>query len=537
MKHFLPALFAATLIAAAPPPISAVRIKADVQTLSSDAFAGRGPGEEGEVKTVAFLQKAFAAAGLKPGGANGSWVQDVPLLRLDRAPGAVMTLDFGGAAHALVLGRDATLVLRNAGHTRVDRLPLVFAGFGVVDPAKGYDAYRGTDMAGKVAVIFANDPDFEAGSDLGFEGRRMAYAGRTSAKFEAATRAGAAGVLIIHEDAAASYPWLQVGSGDALPVFVPAPAKPSVLQLSGWLHGAVAAELLKSAGADVAALKQRSRDPAFAAFPLAGATLSVDAGLTVIAVTSHNVIGILPGATRPDEVVLYGAHWDANGRNGPDATGDAIRNGAIDNATGTAELIEVARAFSAGRRPARSVVFAGWAAEEKGLLGSDHYAGHPVYPLAQTVAVINLDPHVVLPAAKNLELIGGGRTPLEADLRAAAGTMGLRLDDEPYPGAGWYFRSDHYPFARRGVPALAFRAGRDLVAGGFAAGDAIVGAYNAARYHQPSDQFMPDWSFAGTAQEATAAFIVGHGLADSDAWPGWNPGSEYAPIRAAQRPQ
>lgn len=529
----IPALLlsAAALTAAAPPPLSADRIKADVQTLSSDTFLGRGPGEEGELRTLAFLEKAMTDAGLKPGGEGGTWLQAVPLVRLDRVPGATMALGFGGKVHSLVLGRDASLSLKNPGHTAFANLPLVFAGFGVA--ANGYDSYRGVDMTGKVAVILANDPDFEGGKDLGFEGRRMAYAGRTSAKFEAAVRAGAAGVLVIHEDAAASYPWLQVGSGDALPAMVPQPVKPSALQFSGWLNGKVAAELLRSVKLDLETLKARARAPAFTAFPLPGATLSVDGSLAAMAVTSHNVIGILPGATRPEQVVLYGAHWDANGRNGPDATGDSIRNGAVDNATGTAEMLEVARTFAKGPRSARSIVFAAWAAEEKGLLGSYYYAANPVYPLANTVAVINLDPHVVLPAARNLELIGSGRTPLEGELRAAAATLGLRVDDEPNPEAGWYFRSDHYPFAMRGVPSLAFRAGRDLVDGGFARGNAIVGAYNANRYHQPSDEFMADWRFAGTVQEASAAYLVGAKLANGSDWPMWNAGSEYAPLRAA----
>lgn len=537
--RILLAFLALILIAAAPPPgaapISAKRIKADVKTLSSDAFGGRGPGEDGEAKTIAFLQSQMQKAGLQPGGPGGAWTQDVPLVRLDRAPGATLTLTFGGSAHPLALGRDATLSLRNAGCTVVTGLPLVFAGYGVVGSfrGQGYDAYKGVDMAGKIAIVLANDPDFDAGQDLGFEGRRMVVAGRVGSKFEAAARAGAAGVLVIHEDAAASYPWAQVGSGDALPAMAAAPLKPSALQLSGWLSGAGAADLFKAANLDLAALKTRSRAPNFTAFALPGASLTATGTLTATPFTTHNVIGRITGRTRPAQAVLYGAHWDANGRNGPDATGDAIRNGAIDNATGTAELLEVARAFGAGPKPARSVIFAAWTAEEKGLLGSDHYAAHPVLPLASTVAVINLDPHVVLPAAKNLELIGGGRTSLEDDLRAAAATLGLAILDEPNPEAGWYFRSDHHPFARRGVPSLAFRAGRDLVDGGFARGDAMVAAYNTQHYHQPSDSFDSNWDFAGTAQEASAAFLVGSKLAHSSDWPMWNPGKEFAPLRAA----
>jgi Zn-dependent M28 family amino/carboxypeptidase len=239
----------------------------------------------------------------------------------------------------------------------------------------------------------------------------------------------------------------------------------------------------------------------------------------------------LPGALRPAEYVLYGAHWDANGRNGP-LDGDAIRNGAIDNAAGTAAMIEVARAFTHGKRPARSVVFAAWTAEEKGLLGSDYYAAHPLFPLATTAAMINLDPHVVLPAARGLELIGGGRVSLEGDLREAAAARGLAVVDEPAIEAGWYFRSDQFSFARRGVPALTFRAGRDLVDGGAARGAAIVADYNARRYHQPSDSFDMRWTFAGTAQEASVAFDIGLKVANSSGWPTWNADSEYGALRA-----
>ncbi len=531
MRILLAPLALVLLAAGPPPPISAARIKADVAVLASDAFGGRGPGEAGEAKTIEFLAKSMAAAGLQPGGPNGSWLQEVPLVRLDRQPGALVSLAFGGKTLALRPGEDVTLALRNPGATAITDLSLVFAGFGVV--GNGYDAYRGVDMQGKIAVVLANDPDFEAGSDLGFEGRRLVVAGRVGSKFEAAARAGAAGVLVIHEDAAASYPWLQVASGDALPAMSFAPLAASTLKFSGWLPLRLGTELLASAGLTLADAKARARAPGFTATLLSGASLSAQGDLKATLVTSHNVIGILPGAARPAETVLYGAHWDANGANGPDATGDAIRNGAIDNATGTAELLEVARAFASGPKPARSVVFAAWTAEEKGLLGAEYYAGHPVQPLASTVAVINLDPHVVLPAARNIELVGGGRTPLEGDLRAAAATLKLVVSDEPNPEAGWYFRSDHYPFARRGVPALSFRAGRDLVSGGTAKGDALVGAYNASRYHQPSDQFMADWTFAGTAQEASVAFLVGRKLADGSDWPVWNAGNEYAPLRAS----
>lgn len=519
--------------AVAATPIAAVGIAADARTLSSDAFGGRGPGEPGEAATIRYLAARFAAAGLQPGGEHGGWTQDVPLVRLDREPGATMVVD----GTPLVLGRDAALALRNAGATAVAAAPLVFAGFGIVDAKTGYDAYAGVDMAGKVAVILANDPDFEAGRDLGFEGRRMVYAGRVGAKIEAAAKAGAIGALIIHEDAAASYPFSQIGSGDALPAMAPAPLGVSAVRFSGWLQRDVAVALLQRHGLTLDALKKRARAPGFRAFALDDSTITVTGTIRATPVVSHNVVARLPGTTRANETVLYGAHWDANGMNGPVA-GDGIRNGAVDNATGTAEVLAIARAFAHGPRPARTVVFALWTAEEKGLLGSDYYAAHPLFPLATTALMINLDPHVVLPAASDLELIGGGRVSAEADLRRIAATQGLRVDDEPATEAGWYFRSDQFSFAKRGVPAITFRAGRDLVAGGVAAGSALVADYNAHRYHQPSDEFDPKWTFAGTVQEASVAFALGAEVANAGTWPGWNAGSDYAPLRettAAER--
>lgn len=522
-------LVAATAVAS---PISAERIREDVRVLASDGFEGRGPGEPGDRRTVEYLSRAFAAAGLEPGGTDGGWTQPVPLVRMDRKPGVRLSLAVGDAVIPLQPGGSATLALRNAGRTEVTAAPLVFGGYGVVDAARGRDAYGGVDLRGRVVVVLANDPDFEAGRDLGFEGRRMVLAGRVGSKFEAAAKAGALGVLVIHEDAAASYPFLQVANGDALPALVPAPAQPSPLQLTGWLRRDVAVDLLARSGLELEELKRRSREPGFRAFAMPGASASASGEVVATAIVSHNVVAKLRGGSRPDEYLLYGAHWDANGRSGPDAGGDAVRNGAVDNATGTAELLEIARAFAQGPRPARTVVFAAWTAEEKGLLGAEHYASEPLYPLARTAAVINLDPHVVLPAARDVELIGGGRTDLELRLAAAAATLGLRVTLEPDPEAGWYFRSDHFPFAKRGVPALAFRAGRDLVDGGAAAGNALVGRYNANDYHQTTDEFDPGWTFAGTAQEATVAYELGRALANDASWPGWYPGVEYGAVRA-----
>ena len=519
--------------------ISKQRIREDVRVLASDEFEGRGPGQGAESKTLSYLVSQFKAAGLAPGGANGSWYQDVPLRQFDRGPDVSVSVKQGdGPAVTLKEGEDLTLSSHASGHVSLLDAPLVFVGYGIKVPALGWDSFGGIDLHGKVALVLANDPDFEATPDSPaygkFEGKTMVYAGRFGAKVAAASAAGAAAVLVIHEDAAASYPWRQVANGDRIAgmEIAPADGAPSSTVISGWLQREVAIRLLHSAGLDFAQLKVLARDPKFQPLPLEGEKLSADFTVNVHEITSHNVLARLPGRSRSQETVLYGAHWDANGKGAPTSDGDDIRNGAVDNATGTAELLEVARAFARGKRPARSVLFIAYTAEEKGLLGSEYYASHPIYPLELTAAAINLDPHVMLGRARDIELVGGGRTDLEDDLAHAASAEGLRLEPEPHPEAGWYFRSDHYSFSKRGVPSLSFRIGRDLFDGGLAAGTTRADDYNVNRYHQTKDEFDPQWTFEGSAQEATVAWRVGLAIANSSRWPAWKPGVEYEVLRA-----
>lgn len=497
--------------------------------LAADAMLGRGPGEEGETRATAYIAAQMARAGLEPAGDNGGWTQAVPLVRLDRVAGSALNLVMAGQTVPLTIGSDATLTLRNAGTTAISAAPLVFAGYGAVDKAHGWDPYAGVDMRGKVAVIFANDPDLKAGRDLGFGGRTQAYAGRSGVKAAAAAAAGALGVIVIHDTLGYSFPFAQWSHGVTLPTMASAPLAVSSLAFTSIVNEARGAQILRSLGS-IARLERLAQDRRFRAVALSAA-VTVRAELKATPITSHNVIGRLRGSGSGAEHILYGAHWDANGLNGADASGDAIRNGAIDNATGTAELLAVARTFAAGPRPRRNVMFAAWTAEEKGLLGSDWYASHPAVPLRDLIAVINLDPHVMLPATRNIELIGLGRTTLEGDLRAAAARHGLRVDPEPNPEAGWYFRSDHFSFAQRGVPAIAFRAGRDLVRGGRSAGDAIIARYNAECYHQPCDAVDPNWTFAAAVQEATVAWQLGWQLAMSNKRPGWTASRRYAAER------
>jgi Zn-dependent M28 family amino/carboxypeptidase len=513
--------------------ISSQRIAEHVRVLSSDEFAGRGPTQVGDEKTVAYLARQFAAAGLEPGGPNGSWYQDVPLIRYDRIGPVALSVSIAGATMPLRPGQDVTASSRIVGETRLQNAPLVFVGYGIDDPAIGWDNFGEMDLKGKVAVFLANDPDFEAPAPGEFGGRTLVFAGRFGAKVAAAQRRGAAAVLVIHETAAASYPWSQVANGDPLPGFglVPSDPKAPGFGLTGWLHRDAAVSLFRRAGMDLEQMKKAAREKSFRAVPIGNAALSARLTTKATPVASRNVIARLKGRTRPEETILYGAHWDANGIGPADARGDTIRNGAVDNATGTATLLEVARAFGKAKRTDRSVLFIGYTAEEKGLLGAEYYAANPLYPLETTVAVLNLDPHVAFGKARSLDLIGGGRTELERDLARVAARHRLRIDEERSPEAGWYFRSDHFAFAKKGVPALAFRAGRDLVKGGMAAGNAAIEAYNNERYHQTTDEFDARLDMGGAAQEGQVYYEIGRELANSRRWPTWNEGVEYKKIR------
>ncbi|MDP8917215.1 MAG: M28 family peptidase, partial [Pseudomonadota bacterium] len=510
--------------------ISAGRIREHVRVLSSDDFLGRGPGGPGEDKTLAYLAAQFADAGLEPGGPNGSWFQEVLLTRYDRVGPGSLSVTAGGRTTPLPLGTDATVSVRGVGRYALNGAPVVFAGYGVHAPEIGWSDFEGVDLRGKLVVVLANDPDFEAGQGP-FGGRTLSYYGRIGTKAEEARKRGAAGLLTVHEAAAASYPWLIVQTGADAPlveVARPPSPTPDAPFLSGWIRYEPALELFRRAGADYAALKARAQRPGFRAVPLGDARVSAELEVRASALRSRNVLARLTGATRPEETVLYGAHWDAYGLGPrPDASGDRIHNGAVDNAVGTAELLEIARAFARGPRPARTVMFAGWTAEERGLLGAEYYVANPVRPLETTAAVINLDPHVALPRSRNIELIGGGRTTLEDDLALAAASAGLRVEPEPAQEAGWYYRSDHFAFSKKGVPALAFRIGRDLVGGGRPAGDAAVRRYNAERYHQPSDEFDPDADLSGAVQQARLIFGVGFDIANAEAQPAWREGAPF----------
>lgn len=529
-----------------PPTFDGKRISQDVKVLASDAFEGRGPATAGEEKTIAYLQQQFAAAGLQPGGdlqADGSraWTQAVPLQRASIDGTPAITLDVAGKAQPLLQGQDIAIRAAMDGSTSVDihQVPLVFVGYGVNAPERKWDDFKGVDLKGKIAVVLVNDPDFETGKG-DFDGKGMTYYGRWTYKYEEGARQGALGVLVIHETAPASYGWATVASSNTNTMFDvvrddPASVHPKV---EGWIQRDLAVRLFKDAGLDFEALKKQAQTRDFKPVELKGETLSARYAVTRDVITSHNVAALLPGSTHPDETLIYSAHWDHLGVGKPDANGDTIFNGALDNASGTAALLELARGFAKGPRPERSVVFLAVTAEEKGLLGSEYYAGNPLYPLATTVAVINMDGMSPFVPSRDYGIYGTAKLGLLDDLKQVAGGWKLRYTPDPKPEAGSFFRSDHFSFAKRGVPAISYSAGQDWEVGGVAAGKAEEDDYVAHRYHQQADEWKPEWTFAGAARDLQVLYTLGMQLADSRQWPDWSSDSEFRAIRdksAAER--
>ena len=519
------------------PTISVQTLRDVTRTLSSDAFEGRSPGTAGEEKTVAYLIQRFKAAGLKPGN-KGKWTQDVPTVIMAAQNPSALSVSAGGQKLSFAFGSDYVAgTYRFVPQITVQDAPLVFVGYGVNAPELGWNDYAGIDMKGKVALILVNDPDYEMADESGpFKGRRMTYYGRWRYKFEEAARQGAAGALIIHDTFPAAYGWQVVQSswtGKQKYVDTPSANMDQTLA-NGWVQKGTAEAILKASGQDLATLSAAAKQKGFKPVPL-DARVSLNFANTITRATSHNVIGIQPGRVRPNEYVLYTGHWDHLGRCKADASGDDICNGAIDNATGTAALVALAEANRKAGPAARSQVFLAVTLEESGLLGSEYYARNPVYPLAKTVGGVNMD--VIFPGspARDVGVTGGDKSELTRYLEAAAQTMGLAIRGEDHPERGSYYRSDHFSFAKRGVPMFAVGRGSDWVNGGKAAGDAAGEAYNVKTYHQPSDEFSEDWDWSGPLQEAKLYYRLGRMLAESNDWPNWHPTDEFRLIRDKSR--
>ncbi len=526
--------------AADTPTFSAQRLSAEVKTLSSDAFEGRGPATPAEQKTIDYVVSQMKAAGLQPGGdlkdGQRAWTQAVPLRRSQIVGTPTLALKLGSQNENLAQGEQIAIRAPMNGATAVDiaDAPLVFVGYGVKAPERQWDDYKGVDLHGKIAVVLINDPDFETGHG-DFGGKAMTYYGRWTYKFEEAARQGALGMLVVHETAPASYGWATVKNSNTNTMFDIVRDKPAEThpELEGWIQRDLAVQMFKHAGLDFDALKKQAQTRDFKPVALKGASLSAGFKVDTSVITSHNIVGRVEGSQRPDETVIYSGHWDHLGVGAPDASGDRIYNGAVDNATGTAALIEMGRAFAQGPKPERTVVFLNVTAEEKGLLGSEYYAANPLYPLAKTAGVLNmdaLDPHG---PARNFSISGSAKLGLLDDLIAEAKKHDMTYTPDSKPEAGYFFRSDHFSFAKRGVPAVSFGSGNDLVDGGVAAGKAAEADYTAKRYHQPADEWQADWSFTGMARDLQVLYAVGHHLANSDEWPNWGADSEFRGIRDA----
>ena len=523
--------------AARAPDVSAERLMAHVRALSSDEFAGRLPGTVGEEKTVAYLTEQFKAMGLEPGNPDGSYVQKVPLVGIDGT--ATMQLSADGEAIEMQRGRDFTAVTqRFVPEVEVEDSELVFVGYGVKAPEYGWDDYKDADVTGKTIVMLINDPavpdadDPSALDDAMFRGKAMTYYGRWTYKYEVAAQVGAAAALIIHETGPAGYPWAVVENSWTGEQFALAAADKNMgtVPVQAWISNDKAMALLDKLGQDFEALKQAAVRKDFKPVPLK-AKASFAIRNEVREVQSQNVVAALPGTEKPDEWVVYSAHWDHLGTN-PDLEGDKIYNGALDNATGVAGVLEIARAFRQAP-PKRSTLFMLVTAEEQGLLGAKHYAANPLYPLDKTLAMINLDVLNPWGPTRDLQVIGSGQNTLEDVLTDVLASRERVVAPDEEPEKGFYYRSDQFEFAKVGVPALYADAGGDMI--GHEKGHGLKKRleYNANDYHKPSDEVKDDWNLAGAAQDMNALAEVGLRVSNGDTWPQWKDGSEFKAVREA----
>lgn len=510
-------------------PISLETVQENVRTLSSDKFEGRMPGTPGGQMTTDYLVQQFEAAGLQPGNGN-SFLQEVPLLEITGSNFAPLTVGDLSFDH----GSDWVGVsYRQVPETTIADSEVVFVGYGINAPERGWNDYEGVDMTGKTALILVNDPDF-ASDDLEgtFNGRAMTYYGRWTYKYEEAARQGATAALIVHEDFAASYGWNVVEGGwTGAQAYTDTGGDGSdQTAMNGWVSNDTAAAIFDAAGMELSAMVEAASQPGFEAVSL-GMPVSTSFSNSSRRYMSNNVIGVLPGATRPDEYVLHTAHWDHLGRCIANDEGDDICNGAVDNATGTAALIALAQAHGEVGATDRSLVFMAVTAEESGLLGAEFYAANPVFPLNQTVAGINMDGIAVRGPTRDVNVRGGGKSELDAYLATALEAQSRIASPDPAPEAGYYYRSDHFPLVKRGVPMFYVKSGIDLVDGGEERGAAMEAEYRANAYHEPDDEYDENWDWSGLMQDLDLYFRLARALGNTDDWPEWNEGDEFRAVR------
>ena len=517
------------------------RMLEHIQVLASDDFEGRGPGTRGEEKTVDYLVGQLQALGLEPGNPDGTFTQAVPLVGMRARPSG--SFQAGGQEIPLTFGEDAVALTRRfVPSVEVVGTPVVFAGYGVVAPEYGWDDVKGADLAGKTIVLLVNDPPVADPADPSkldasmFQGRAMTYYGRWTYKYEFAERVGAAAVLLVHQTGPAGYPWTVVQSSWGAENFdIDSPdGNATRAAVEGWITLEKAKELFAACGQDLDALQKAAATKDFRPVPLE-ATASFRVENEIRRVASRNVVAKLTGLhpERRDEVVVYSAHWDHLGR--IDVAGDEICNGAVDNASGSAGLLEIARAFKyRTQAPPRSVLFLWVTAEEKGLLGSKWYAEHPLHPLEKTLANVNMDSLNLWGRTSDIVCVGYGQSTLDDVLVRLAGEQGRTVVPDQEPEKGFYYRSDHFEFAKAGVPALYSDGGLSIIGRPPGYGIAKGAEYTAKHYHKPSDEVRPDWDLSGAVRDMDLLFRVGREVATADEWPRWKESSEFRAIREAR---
>lgn len=509
-------------------------LKLHVAELSHDSLQGRKPFTEGETKTIAYLQKQFKAAGLEPGNGD-SYIQEVPMVNIQTTAAPDMQVSTSKGSFKLK-GLEDYVIWTDKITDKVsfDKDEVVFAGYGVVAPEYDWNDYAGLDVKGKIVMVMVNDPGFAAGDSTLFKGKTMTYYGRWTYKFEEAARQGAKGCLIVHTTKGASYPFTVVQNNwNASKLRLDDRGKDNVYtDINGWLSLPAAKKLVAAAGQDSTNFFAQADKKGFKPLAL-DLKLSTSVAVKTTFNKSHNVIGKITGSKRPDEVIIYTSHWDHLGIGKADETADSIYNGAFDNASGTAGLIELARAFKSMKvQPERTIILLAVTAEEQGLWGSAYYAQNPVYPTAKTVANINIDGLNPFEKTKDIIIVGEGQSELEEYLKEAAEKAGRVIAFENHPEAGYYYRSDHFNFAKVGVPALYTSNGIDVIGKEAGYGEKREKEYTEKHYHRPSDEFdAATWTFEGGLDDLKLFFQVGKRLAFEEKMPQWKNGSEFKAIR------
>lgn len=524
------------------PEVDGTLVLEHTKVLASDQFEGRAPATKGEDLTVAYITDQFTKVGLKPGNPDGTYIQKVPMVGITPDQKAVLSFRKGAKEQKLAWRDDFVAWTKRVADTvSVDKSDLVFVGYGVQAPEFNWDDYKGIDLKGKTMVVLVGDPPVPDPADAArldprvFGGRAMTYYGRWTYKYEMGQKMGAAAVLIVHETGPAGYPFAVVQGKIAEQFSLVAPDRNmSRAAVEGWISLDQAKKLFALAGRDFDAAKKDAATPAFKPVPL-GTTASVTLRNTIRTVESRNVVGRIEGSdpVLENEYVIYTSHWDHFGIGAP-VNGDKVYHGAVDNATGIGGTIELGRAFAKMPvAPKRSILFLAVTAEEQGLLGSGYYAANPLYPLAKTIGVINMDALNVNGKTKDITITGLGNSELDDYATKVAAEQGREIRPDPEPERGGFYRSDHFPFAQQGVPALASGGGIDFIGKPAGWGKEHSDAYTANDYHKPSDKVKPEWEMSGAVQDLQYYWMVGYRLAQAEKFPQWKSGTEFKAKRDA----